>query len=176
MTLRTLPFYLFASALLAQAPVPPSAVPPQPAELKAALGLSDQQIGQLQQLQRDRAQATLPVAEQIGVKQKALQDSLRAGNTDAAALGRQLLDIENLRKQFPEIEKRYREQALQLLSADQRTKLKSLEDLMKSRPAADQAVRLNLLEGPAQPPMPPGPPMGFRGMFGAPPPPPPRFQ
>ena len=127
--------------------------PPQPpaAEVKAALGLTDQQVSQLTQVQRDRMQAQRPTFERIGEKQKSLNEMLEKGGADPTAVGRLILDIQDLRKQAPENDKRYREQALQILTPEQKTKLKSLEDALKLRPAADQAIGLNLLQPPAGP-------------------------
>ena len=116
-------------------------------ELKAALGLSDAQINQLRQLQLSAAQANRNVLEQLAERARTLRDAMKTEN-DPAVLGRILIDIRNLRKQLTDAETRTRDQALQILTADQRTKLRTLEDALKLQPAIQQAVMLHLMARP----------------------------
>jgi len=118
---------------------------PQFEELKSALGLTDTQIDQLRQLQQDKRQASRPLFEQIGDKQRALGEALQAGSTDAAALGRFLIDIESLRRQTQTVAESFRTQALALLDSAQKAKLAALEEAAKLQPAIHQAAALDLL-------------------------------
>lgn len=139
-------------------PEEPGPQGPRFEELKSALGLTDAQIEQLLQLQQDKRQASRPLFEQIGDKQRALGEALHAGSTDAAALGRFLIDIESLRRQTQTLAETFRTQALALLDSAQRAKLAALEEAAKLQPAIHQAAALDLLAGGGQ-----GPGPGPRG-------------
>lgn len=149
-------FAFAAVSLLPQAPGPGPGQPSQPqqapvAEIKAYLSLSDAQVTQLQQLARTEADANRTRRQEIATKQQTLRDQLRAGSTDAATLGRLLLDAENIRRQIENAEKAYREQAVALLNAAQKTKLKALEDAMALHDEIRQGMALNLLTPPEAP-------------------------
>lgn len=126
--------------------------------LKSVLGLSDAQVTQLRDLQRQRFESTRAVFEEIRTKQQALHQALESGSTDAAALGRLLLEIQALQQQVRTIGETYRTQALAILDAAQKTKLAALEEAIKLQPAIHQAAALNLLVGPPGPPPGPGGP------------------
>src|SRR5438309_1147643 len=122
---------LLFGSLYAQAP--PSKVPLRPyqpafTELKAALGLSDEQIEKLKQIQQSRYQLTTQLYDQIGQKQKALNDMLNSGSTDALAIGKAEIELQQLRKQT-QVDKTstYHDQALAVLTPEQKTKLATLE-------------------------------------------------
>lgn len=144
---------LAASLMFAQAPAPRT-----PEELKTALSLTDSQITRLQQVQQERIAANRTTFEQIHTKQKALDTALAQVAPDATTLGGLLLDIKALRTQIQASDDRYQQQALDVLSTDQRTKLKALEDAAKLEPAIRQAISLNLLDPPARPEGGPGMP------------------
>jgi len=59
-----------------------------------------------------------------------------------------MLDIRNLEKQAPTLEAPYRAQALNVLTADQKTKLARLDEALKLQNTASQAAQLLLLEYP----------------------------
>lgn len=117
-------------------------------EVKAALSLTDAQVTSLTQIRQAEAQAVQPIATQMQTKRQTLQTSL-AGGTTALAAGTLLLEIEALRKQMETIETNARNQAIGVLSADQRTKLATLDAAAKLQPAIGQARALNLLAAPA---------------------------
>ena len=132
---------------LAQGPGAP--LSPRFDELKTYLGLTDSQIQSLQQLQTQQGQAMQAIHQEIQQKQTALRDALKAGSTDAAALGRLLLDIENLRKRIEQGQTSYQDQARNVLSETQKTKLKALEEAAKLREEIQEATMLRLLTPPA---------------------------
>ncbi len=150
---------LSTPVLLAQAP--PPAGGPQPgaqaaparAELKSFLGLTDQQLTQLVQLRRDEQQALRPIREQMAVKTKALRNVMAAAAPDPAAVGQLTLDVRALRQQVRQTNQDYHNRALGLLGDAQKTKVQTLQRLMRLRPAVNAATALNLL-------MPPLPRMG----------------
>ena len=125
--------------------------PPAPAELKAYLGLSDSQVQALQQIQQQEREALRTIHDEMAQKQKTLGDQLQAGGTDASALGRLLLDIQNLRKRIEDAQKTFQDQVSNQLTADQKAKLKALEEAAKLQPVIGQAMGLNLLTPPAPP-------------------------
>lgn len=168
-----------AAAVMAQAP-PPGPQPPQPpvTELKAYLSLTDTQVQGLLAVQTQKHAAVQQIVQEIQTKEKSLREKLTAGSTDALALGTLLVEIQNLRKRVQAADTQFRDQALAVLTADQKTKLKALEDASKLHAQIQQAAMLDLLTlpqppagaGPGGPGVPGGPgprgPMGEGGGFG----------
>jgi hypothetical protein len=160
---------LAAAALFAQGPGfgpggpgGPQGEPPAPDELKAYLTLTDAQVTQLQQLKQQEAQAIQADAKLIPEKQKALEDAINK-NSDAATIGRLVLDIKAIRDRIQATQKKYADLAIAVLTTAQKTKLASLADAMKLHLTIQQAIGLSLLE-PPQPPEGAGP--GMRGPGG----------
>ena len=123
---------------------------PPVSEVKTYLSLSDSQIQALQQLRKQQADGNSPIFDQMHQKQQALQDAL-SKSKDAAVIGQAMLDIEGLRKQIQDNDKRFHDLAVNSLTADQKTKLAKLEEAAKLDPAIQQATGLNLLTPPAGP-------------------------
>lgn len=167
---------VLACPLLGQGPTGP----PQPRleELKAFLALTDTQIQALQQLRRQEVEAVRTLREEMLQKQRSLGEQIRGGSTDAAALGRLLLDIEALRKRMGDAQSSLQGQAVNFLTADQKTKLSTLEASQKLGPAIQQATAVGLLAPPQNTPdgagfgpgggIAPGPRMPIRPGFGRP--------
>lgn len=120
-------------------------------DVKAHLSLTDAQVQSLQQLQQQQREATRATREEIRAKAKALRESVAGGSSDAAALGRQLLEIEALKKKIEQSLTTYRAQAAATLTADQKTKLAALDAAAKLQPTIGQAVVLGLLAPPVRP-------------------------
>ena len=151
---------LFAAAVsFAQ---PPSGAPVF-TELKTYLNLSDTQITSITAANSAVRAANRALADQARTKQQALQTTIANGSTDAAAIGKTVLEIASIRKQLDAAHTKLREQAASFLSADQKTKLKVLEDAEKLRPAIGQAHALELLAPPANAAGPRGPGAGGPG-------------
>lgn len=132
-----------AGMLVAQAPAPP----PLDA-LKNYLNLQDSQIQALQQLRQQEMQAIRPLATELAAKHQSLRDQLDRGSTDAAALGKLLLEAESVRKRLIQTRDSYHNQALNVLTAEQKNKLASLEQARKLAPVIWQAQALGLLAPP----------------------------
>jgi len=156
-----LPFVLL-SAALAQGPMgprgfggfgPPGATPPAPQfdELKAYLNLTDSQIQSIQQAQQKAIESQRTVFEQIRTKHQAVRDLLDKGTTDAAAVGKLMLEIHALQKQAEQARAAVRTQLLSFLTTEQKTKLTALEQAAKLQPAIHQAIMLGLLAPPEPP-------------------------
>lgn len=120
-------------------------------QVKSYLGLTDAQVQSLQQLQQQQREATRATHEEIGTKSRALHEAIAGGSADAASLGRQLLEIEALRKKIEQSLTTYRAQAAATLTADQKTKLTALDTAAKLQPTIGQAASLGLLAPPARP-------------------------
>jgi Spy/CpxP family protein refolding chaperone len=126
-------------------------VPYQPGytELKTALDLTDEQVNQLKRLQQERITASQAVYTQISQKQKQLTDLLTAGSSDAATIGNLNIEIQRLRTQVnTQPPASIKDQALAVLTPDQKTKLEKLQEALNLRAAADQAAGMNLIEYP----------------------------
>ena len=166
MRFHTLSLLLSGTLLLAQGQPQPRQ--PSASEVKAALGLDDNTVSQLQQLRRDQREALRSTFQQIRDDERKLRVTLQAGGADPTALGNLLLSIQDLRKQVRDSGEAYRTQALALLNDEQKAKLKGLEEAAKLRAAIGQAAGLNLLKAPG-PGWPEGmaPPPGRLGPEGA---------
>lgn len=151
-----------AAAIAFAQPQPPANGPAAPSfdNLKSYLGLSDNTIQTIQQAIQKAGAANQTIVQQIADKHKALDDLLSKGTTDAAAVGKIVLDIEALRKQLNLQNEALTTTVVSFLTADQKTKLKALDDAAKLRPAIEEATMLHLLTPPAGAP---GPGAGPRG-------------
>lgn len=144
-----------------------SAQPPTPAAppvdlVKSYLTLTDAQVTQLQQIRQSERTANQSIQQSVQQKQEQLDTLLSNGSTDAAALGRLLIDIQNLRKQLDANRTTYHNQALNVLTAAQKTKAQALDDAAKLAPTINQAASLGIVLPPAPPAgIAPGP---FRGV------------
>jgi hypothetical protein len=157
---------LGVTVCLAQ-PIPGRA--PVTDELKAYLQLSDSQVQALQQIRQQEATAVRDIAQQMQQRQTALRQLLQAGNADAAAVGRAMLEIEALRRRVADQDTAFRGQAANLLNEQQKTRLKTLDDASKLLPEIRQAQSLNLLAPPTEevgPGFAFGRPLDPRGLMG----------
>jgi hypothetical protein len=118
-------------------------------EVKQYLGLNDAQVQQLRQIMEQRDKATQDVYKQISDKYVELNRLLESGSTDVNHIGQLMVDIQALRKKVPLPGDAWRQQALAVLTAEQRTKLANLDQALKLSTSAYQAVTLNLLDPPA---------------------------
>lgn len=121
-------------------------------ELRASLGLTDEQLTKLKEMQQEKMTATQAFYGKMADKQKELSAALDASPSDPAKVGQLMLELQQLRKQPPPSGADVHERALALLTADQKEKLAKLEEAQKLRPASDQAVQLALLSPPSLPP------------------------
>ena len=145
------------AALMAQGPVPrgPHAGGAgDPAALKQALGLTDAQVQQLRGLRREQAQSFRPAMEQMRGKSQALREAMAAPNPDPAQVGQMMVELKGMREQMRTARGSLNEKALAVLTPDQKTRLKSLEEARKAAPALRQAMALGLV----------APPEGMGGM------------
>lgn len=133
-------------------------------EIKAYLNLSDTQLSSINAAIRAAADSVQTLRRAIGEKHAALRTLLNNGSTDASAIGKAMIEIRDLEKQVAAAQAKIQEQALSFLSAEQKSKLKTLEEAEKLRPAIGQAHALRLLAPQASPG--PGPGRRSFGAFG----------
>ncbi len=145
----------FAVALTAFAQLPGGIVNgpmlPRPAAnyeaLKQALALTDAQTQQLENLQKNRQEATQAIYQKISDKQRQLNDALASASPDPAAIGQLEIDMANLRKQIG-VGPSVRDEALAILNDAQKQKLKDLQNAMQLQRAANEAIGLGLISAP----------------------------
>lgn len=117
-------------------------------DAKQFLGLSDPQMQSLTTIVKNKDQAQQAHWQQIAEKNQQLYQLLEAGTGSATQIGQLLIDIRNMEKQTPTLEAPYRQQAANVLTADQKTKLVKLDEALKLQNTASQAAMLLLLEYP----------------------------
>ncbi len=150
MNLRFLPLMILAASLFAQGPGGPRHITIQAKtdQVQSYLSLTDAQIQSLQQLRQSEMTALNPVMDQIAPLRQSLQTQLQSGSADAAAVGKLVLNIQALEQQVTTARNSFRDQALALITADQKTKLADLQSAADLMPTIQQAMSLNLLSPP----------------------------
>jgi hypothetical protein len=130
-------------------PLPP--IPAPNTALMQYLGLSDAQMQALQDVQKNRNAANQTIYKQMGDKQTAINNLITSGSNDALQVGQLTLDINNLRKQLLTSGAPFHDQALAVLTPDQKNKLTGLTNALQLQSTAYQAINLNLIEQPNTP-------------------------
>jgi len=120
-------------------------------ELKTFLTLTDTQVTALQQVMQTKANAENAIYQSIREKYEALNNTLNSPNPDAFQVGRLTLEIRDLQKKVPLSGEPYRTNALNVLNANQKTKLPALTQALQMSNPAYQAVTLNLIDQPQRP-------------------------
>ena len=148
MTLRFLTTLLLLGPALLPGQIKTTLVNPGPsyAELKQYLNLTDAQLQSLQSIQDSRNRSTQNIYDQISQKYDALYQLQNSDSATAAQLGQFLVDIRNLQKQLPLNDGPYKTQSLNVLTADQKTKLPKLSEALQLQNTAGQAGMLLLID------------------------------
>jgi Spy/CpxP family protein refolding chaperone len=156
-----------AATLMAQGPAGQGPRRPKPNhdQIKSYLNLTDSQLQALEQIQQQQMDAVRPMMQQIGQKHGALNDLLQKGGADPAAVGKLVLEIDALQKGMRQKQTSFADQAKNTLTADQKARLKTLDETRKMAPAIDQGAALMLI-APEGGPMMHGPGMGPGGPAG----------
>jgi Spy/CpxP family protein refolding chaperone len=182
MNLRFWISFAIAGAALAQGPNRPQPGQPGPGRpaqfheqamlieqsdfgaLKMYLNLSDAQLDKMRQARAQSARQSdekmNALAPQIEEKRLALKDMLDRGVTDPAALGKAMLEIRALEKQAQQSREAERNSQLSVLTPEQRTKFRAIEEAAALPAATRDAMRLGLVPfspGPQPGRMEPGP-------------------
>ncbi len=155
-------FGVFAVGLYAQGPViqgmpmPAGIMPFQQnfEALKEAVGLTDEQIKKMREIQQAHTAASQSVYVQISAKQNEVNNLLAAGSPDATAIGKLEIEINALRAQVSK-QVSSREELLNVLNPAQKKQLEKLQEAMQLQRAVSEANQVGLLQYAA--PVPPKP-------------------
>jgi Spy/CpxP family protein refolding chaperone len=146
--MRSLLLALTFSGVLAwsQTPADNASLPSNFDALKAVLDLSDDEVTRLRDLRQQESDANRNLCEQMGERQRALRAASEKADPDAVEIGRIVVDMINLKKQMDSANGSAQSRAIALLTEEQRSKLKGIEDAAKLQAAVRQAAALNLVK------------------------------
>ncbi len=139
--------FALAAAAFAQGPRRMAGEPSK--ALTEYLGLSEDQVNRLNNLNRDAMRQGRPDREQMRERARALREQMNSANPDPAAVGRAMLEMRQSRKTAGDAMTQARQNALSVLTEEQRTKLAALETARKLQPAIGEAMRYRLLAPPS---------------------------
>ena len=142
---------IVTAGLLPAQVISPPIIGPNYQDLKAYLNLSDTQVQALIAVQKTQQDASMAIYKEISDKQMQLNNLLKADAPDPFQVGQLTVDINNLRKKLPLSGDPYHTNALNVLTADQKTKLAGLVSALQLQPAANEAANLNLINRPKGP-------------------------
>ena len=125
--------------------------------LKTFLNLTDSQVQGLQQIQQQERQANRTTLQTIRQNQANLDSMMQKGGADAATVGRLMVENQTLQSSMSKTRDSFSAQAANTLTADQKAKLKTLQDAVALMPAIHQAMGAGLL----------APPQGASGLSSA---------
>jgi Spy/CpxP family protein refolding chaperone len=171
MNLRLASIALAATALFAQGPGGfRMHAQAKTAAVQSYLNLTEAQISSLQQLRQSEMTALKPIFQQIEPLRQSLRAQQQSAGADATAVGKLVLSIRALEQQAAPIRSSHQQQALAVLTAEQKTKLAALESAAALLPTIHEAGALNLLTPPkgAEGPGGFGPETMHPGRFGGP--------
>jgi Spy/CpxP family protein refolding chaperone len=114
--------------------------------LKEYLGLSDAQVQQIREIAKQQAEGVKPIADQMREKANALREEMKKESPDQAKVGQLSVDLKNLREQMKSKRAARGDSISAILTPEQRTKLKALEEAAKLGPAVRQAAALGLID------------------------------
>ena len=130
--------------------------------LRAEIGLNERQLERLREIEFAREDALFPYAREAFEKEWALRRELRATQLNEQALRMIGEDLERIHGEIERVNTEYRAAARALLSSHQNAALDRVARAFESLQAAQEAIRVNLIEPP------PGFPVGLLpfGPFG----------
>lgn len=99
--------------------------------LKNRLGLTDQQVADIQELLRKHRDAIFPLQQELRAKQHALVKALEAPQPDAATVGRLVLEQRALRQQIQKLNQQLQADVRAVLTPEQQQKF---DEWRQSRP------------------------------------------
>lgn len=120
---------------------------PQVDQIKSYLGLSEEQIQQFQTLRQSFRESVRTIMEDTRAKRQQLREEMARESPSPAIVGDLTVQLRQAHKQVGEKHKEFGEQARNLLTGEQKTKLAALEEAAALVPAIRQAQGLQLLEG-----------------------------
>lgn len=114
--------------------------------LKNRLGLTDQQVAEIQQLLRKHREAVFPLQQDLRAKQHALVNALEAPQPDAATVGRLVIEQRALRQQIQKLNQQLQSDVRAVLTPEQQQKF---DEWRQARPRP-QRLGLRPLRRPAR--------------------------
>ena len=118
--------------------------PPPLEALKSELGLSDEQVQKLQKLHAEHQEKMQASMKQLQEGHKAIFEQLQKDDPDGAAIAAAAKSVNAIRKQQPLAMKELHTQAEAVLTDEQKTKLKGLEEKFRQRAAVNEAGAVGL--------------------------------
>ena len=138
----------------AQGPRPgPGQDAPPEAVLRVALELTEEQVAELRDLLRNRAEATRSISEQIRLLQQDLEGQTNSDAPDPGEIGNIVLDIRAQRHEVRQIQGEFNETFHTLLTPEQQERLGHIGRIGLAVRAAQAIAELGLRrgDGPATP-------------------------
>ncbi|HXF06580.1 MAG TPA: periplasmic heavy metal sensor [Blastocatellia bacterium] len=99
--------------------------------LKNRLGLTDQQVAEIQDLLRKHRDAIFPLQQELRAKQHELAKALEAPQPDATAVGRLVIEQRSLRQQIQKLNQQLHADVRAVLTPEQQQKF---DEWQRSRP------------------------------------------
>jgi Spy/CpxP family protein refolding chaperone len=143
-----------ATCLFAQHQGPPMGhghMAPNFDAIKTYLNLTDSQTQALQNIQQQDQEATRSAMRKMRQSQAMLDNLMQKGGADPATVGKLMLDIQEAQGSVSKAHGAFNAQAVNNLTEEQKTKLKTLQDALQLMPAIHQAMGLQLLGPPQEP-------------------------
>ncbi len=119
--------------------------PPPEQVLKDVLGFSDAQVTAFRTLSENHRQAVETLHQQIGEASRALQEAVRAASPNPTQIGTLFLAVNNLQKQFPQIEEAYHNGFAAILTSQQTARVGEIKALQATLQAGEALRRLGVL-------------------------------
>lgn len=116
--------------------------------LKQALDLTDEQVKQLIDNQRQRHEALKPIFQAIREKRQQLQQLLEGTSPDPQQVGQLVIETKQLENQIKQVSENFAQQARSILTATQQEKLNELQRALELAPAAHAAAAMQLITPP----------------------------
>ncbi len=137
--------------------------------LKNYLGLTDTQLSQIrkghEEAARQAGEKAKAAGPQMEEKRKALEALMSKPNADPAAVGKAMLEMQAAQKQAHGPQEAVRKSFLDVLTPEQKTKFKAIQEGALLPAATQEAMRLGLVPGAPNRPGPGGMGMMGRGMM-----------
>jgi len=125
--------------VLAQEPIRPIWM------MRYRLGLTDQQVSEIQGLLRKHRDAVFPLTQELRAKKHALAKALEAPQPDPTAIGKLTVEQRSLRKQIAELSEKLRTDINAVLTPEQKQKLEQWQPfrgpLMRPMPNRQRLLR-----------------------------------
>ena len=145
--LWTLALVVFVCLAPAFAQEPTTDERPGPIALIEYLGLTQDQLEALAEIQAKIHEESQPILEEIKAKRREIYEAMQQDPPDTNLIGMLTVEIEELLADLKAVRDEYHDDAVAVLDADQELLLAELAQALELQNEARQAVALNLLGG-----------------------------